>query len=92
MYVGGIIVLDGNSRPIAETADGEKQSINAVGKIFSFVVRFILPPDNAEYLTPGRKTQKVAVLPNYTSNVFAFKTRAVDWFRDGKNFMRVHQI
>lgn len=79
MYVGGIVAIDDSRAPGA----GGKHGMNAAGS-FSSDVRFVLPPENAAFLTWGRGPENVAVLSQYISILSSFEGRSVDCFRTGK--------
>lgn len=79
MYVGGIVTVD----ETRSTPTSGKLGVNG-GSSFSSDVRFILPPENAAFLTWGRGPENVAVLSQYISILSSFEARTISCFRTGK--------
>lgn len=65
-------------RNIVELAKGEKKE-GDVGR----VDRYLLPSENAAFLTWGRGPENAAVLSQYISLLSAFEAKTVDCFRNG---------
>lgn len=54
------------------------------GSPFSSVVCFILPPENAAFITWSRSYKKVFIIPQYISILWPLEVRTNDYFGSGK--------
>lgn len=71
----------------ASAAAGGKHGPGGVGYgmgLFAADTRFVLPPENAAFLTWGRGPENVAVLSQYISILSSFEARVEDCFRHGR--------